>query len=173
MKSTHRSSSLSDVESQLVAVFVRLAEALAIPRSIGEIYGILFCTDHPLCFEDITRLLKISTGSASQGLRFLKNIGAVHTVYQPGERRDFFTPETSLRKLAGGFLRERVAPHFAASATHLEEVASTLATSSEKMGSKHLLNQLHLLRNWQARSASLLPIIHSLLEEPINSDNAT
>ena len=39
---------LSAVESEIIHFFVQLAAALSLPKSIGEIFGILFCCEEPL-----------------------------------------------------------------------------------------------------------------------------
>lgn len=88
-------------------MLARLAET----RSVREIYGLFFCVSSPLCFEDVVRQLEISAGSASQGIRFLRSIGAVQLVYQLGNWRDHFAPETGLRRLVGGLLNEKIEPH--------------------------------------------------------------
>ena len=45
-------------------------------------------------------LLKISKGSASQGLRALRQLGAVSSVFEPGDRKERFVAEIRLRKLS-------------------------------------------------------------------------
>ena len=61
--------------------------------------------------DDVMSLLKISKGSASQGLRALRQLGAVSSVFEPGDRKERFVAEIRLRKLVGGFLREQADPH--------------------------------------------------------------
>lgn len=152
----------ASLEGDFIAVFVRVADTLSVPRSIGEIYGLLFCSERPLCFEDIGRRLRISAGSVSQGLRFLREIGAVRPVYQPGERRDFFTAETSLRRLAAGFLKEKLEPHLEGGRERLEALEARLGEGGEAPPA-HLLERLHLLQNWQRQGSGLLPLIAQFL----------
>ena len=68
---------LDPLESQVVAVFVDGVRVLGLPRSIGEIYGLLFISQSPMSLDDLVQRLDISKGSASQGLRMLKSLGAV------------------------------------------------------------------------------------------------
>lgn len=152
----------ASLEGEFIAVFVRVADTLSVPRSIGEIYGLLFCSERPLCFEDIGRRLRISAGSVSQGLRFLRAIGAVKPVYQPGERRDYFAAETSLRRLAAGFLKEKLEPHLEGGRERLEALEARLDASGEAAPA-HLVERLHLLQNWQRQGGGLLPLIAQFL----------
>ena len=69
---------LDPLERQVVDVFVDGVRVLGLPRSIGEIYGLLFISRTPLSLDDLVARLKISKGSASQGLRMLRNLGAVN-----------------------------------------------------------------------------------------------
>ena len=102
--------SLSSGETEVIAMFVQMTQVLGVPRSLGEIYGLLFATPQPLAFQDIADRLALSKGSVSQGLRFLRSVGAIQPVVVPGDRREFFEPVVELRALVGGFLRERLNP---------------------------------------------------------------
>lgn len=68
---------LSAFEHEVVEVFVGLAKVLGLPKSYGEIYGLLFASAQPLSFADIQEKLDLSKGSVSQGLRALRDLGAV------------------------------------------------------------------------------------------------
>jgi DNA-binding transcriptional regulator GbsR (MarR family) len=106
-------SGLSPGETQVIAIFVKMAQTLGAPRSLGEIYGLLFATAHPLSFQDINDRLELSKGSVSQGLRFLRTVGAIQPVSVEGDRREYFEPVVELRALVGGFLKERINPQLA------------------------------------------------------------
>ena len=60
-------SPLTTGESEVIAIFVQMTQVLGVPRSLGEIYGLLFATPQPLSFQDIADRLKLSKGSVSQG----------------------------------------------------------------------------------------------------------
>jgi hypothetical protein len=51
---------------------------LGIPKSIGQIYGVLYASATPLSFSDIVGRLEISKGSVSQGLQLLRSLGAIN-----------------------------------------------------------------------------------------------
>ena len=77
---------LSQVEVALVEFFVSLADMAGMPKSVGEIYGLLFASEESLAMDEIIARLGLSKGSASQGLRFLRDCQAVRTVYRVGDR---------------------------------------------------------------------------------------
>lgn len=71
---------LADVvafEESVVSFFVDAADLLGVPKSVAAIYGICFASPEPLSFSEIDDRLELSVGSISQGLRVLKEVGAL------------------------------------------------------------------------------------------------
>jgi len=153
---------LSPAEVGVVELFVRLTQVLAVPKSLGEIYGLLFISAAPVTFEEIVQRLNISSGSASSGLRVLRGTGAIRTVYVAGDRRDHYAAEIELRKLAAGFLRIQLGD----SLTHGDELLTTLANPSPPAPdpSGFLADRLRLLHRWHQQAKSALPLILNILE---------
>ena len=67
---------------QCAEMFAELVQIFGVPKSVGQIYGVLYATPEPLSFSDIVEQLNISKGSASQGLQLLRSLGAVRHVEQ-------------------------------------------------------------------------------------------
>jgi len=136
---------------------------LGIPKSVGEIYGLLFASAQPLAFQDIIDRLKISKGSASQGLRFLRGVGAIKATYVAGDRRDHFVPETELRALLSGFLREKIQPHLESGAVRIDGLRKMAAeTSGDPARSAILRERVEKLKTWHKRGRSIVPIISKI-----------
>ena len=77
---------LTAFEAEIVAMFADLVVLLGLPKSMGEIYGLLFASAEPLTFGEIEQKLGLSKGSVSQGLKSLRELGAVLDVGpQPGD----------------------------------------------------------------------------------------
>jgi hypothetical protein len=78
-------------ETECVVFFAEVVQAFGVPRSVGQIYGLLFATAEPLSFSDIVERLDISKGSISQGLQFLRSVGAINLAeakrQEPGAKR--------------------------------------------------------------------------------------
>jgi HTH-type transcriptional regulator, glycine betaine synthesis regulator len=164
-------SPLTTGESEVIAIFVQMTQVLGVPRSLGEIYGLLFATPAPLAFQDIADRLKLSKGSVSQGLRFLRAVGAIKPVVVTGDRREFFEPETELRALVSGFLRERLNPQLEswgsrAKALKIEDFLSADLNQNQSVKSeelKTLSSRLDKLKTWQKRANTVLPMVGKLL----------
>ena len=99
-----------ELEAETVQFFVGLARLAGYPRSVGEIFGVLFASERPLAFEEIGERRQISAGSVSMGLRHLKRSGAVISVPIIGERREHFTVNTQFKQVTARFFRLHMEP---------------------------------------------------------------
>ena len=102
---------LVEIERQVVSLFADGVRVAGLPRSVGEIYGLLFVSAEPLAMDDLVVRLNISKGSVSQGLKFLRTLGAIKEVEGPDVRRTYYEADIELKKLVGGFIREQMRPH--------------------------------------------------------------
>jgi len=146
-----------------------------VAKSVGQIYGLLYASPEPLSFSDIVERLQVSKGSASQGLRLLRSLGAINVVRPPlltqrpqdsgaeAEmlRRDYYEPELSLRKLVGGVLQERVAPLAATGADRLARLRELVKQNGKDQ--KFYLNRIKQLETWQRRLKTVLPVLGLML----------
>lgn len=167
---------LSDADRESIDLFVNLASAIGLSRSVSEIYGLLFVSPEPLCLEDFCTLLGMSRGSASQGLRLLRNLGAVQPVILPGDRRTFYRVEIRLRVLIAGFLKEQVKPRlegWADRIAHLEAAGEKLEGARRRM----VRERARQLRGWGEKARFTLPMLMKLLgaseSQAVGRDGAT
>ena len=150
---------LSEMEIQSIDLFVQLAHLLGIPKSVGEIYGLLFSSTLPVSFDEIVRKLSISKGSASIGLRHLRMIGAAKSTYVSGERRDYFLAEIELKKLVTGFITEQIRPRLVNGAERVAVLTELAAKESTKTRRDILAGRIKKLESWRATAAATMPTI--------------
>ncbi|MFM8469711.1 MAG: GbsR/MarR family transcriptional regulator [Limisphaerales bacterium] len=153
---------LAPLEAEAVDLFVGLAQVVGLPKSIGQIYGLLYISAVPLSLDEIVERLDISKGSASQGLKFLRQTGAVQICEQNGSRCDRYEAETGLRALATGFLKEQIEPHLESGEDRLDRL-KRLAADAPAAERAHVLQRVKQLENWHRRAASLLPLLIRVL----------
>ena len=149
---------LSEFELESIDLFIHSVQVLGLPRSIGEIYGFLFAQAQSQPMEVLVQRLGISVGSVSQGLKLLKNIGAVKVTFHPGDRREFFSAQTELRKLIVGLIKERIQPHL----DNGDARIALMLQSSRKLpaGDRAVLQgRVEILKNWRGKAAKVLPFI--------------
>ncbi len=153
---------LKPAEVEIIHLFVQFARALGQPRSIAEIYGLLFASETPLPMEALIENLNLSKGSTSQGLKYLQDLGAVRTVYMAADRRTHYEAVAELRKLVGRFLRQQIMVHFDDSQNRLGRIAAHAQKLSDAQR-KHIQERIKLLRGWERTGRRLLPFILKML----------
>jgi DNA-binding transcriptional regulator GbsR (MarR family) len=162
VKANNAVSRLKPVEVEVIHLFVQFAAALGQPRSIAEIYGLLFVSEKPLAMDTILERLSLSKGSASQGLKYLQDLGAVRSVYVASDRRTHYEAVAELRKLAGRFLHQQVLTHFEDSETRLDRIAAQTQKLSFQQR-KHVVERIKRLRRWERTGRRILPLVLRML----------
>jgi DNA-binding transcriptional regulator GbsR (MarR family) len=159
--STGEAGALSALEVEVIGLFVNVVKLLGMPKSVGEIYGLLFVSPDPLPLDSLVERLDISKGSASQGLKVLRAFGAVKLVYVGGDRRDHYAAETELKKLAAGFIREEIKPRLENGGAR---IARLLEMTSDRGDADFFNARLVKLSQWHARSQQVIPLLTSMLD---------
>jgi DNA-binding transcriptional regulator GbsR (MarR family) len=156
---------MSEADRKIVDLFVDGVRVIGLPKSIGEIYGLLFISREPLSLDDLVIRLGISKGSASQGLRMLRGLGAVKASDGNGGRRTYYEPEISLKRLVGGFIREQVVPHLKSGRSKLKELEAVVGEISDPAEREFLRDRADRLDAWFQRGGVVLPLLQKILGE--------
>ena len=157
ISSSNHQDVLDEWDIAVIDLFLNAANSFGLPKSYGQIYGLLFCRDQSLTMDEIMKLLKISKGSASQGLRSLRQLGAISSVFEPGDRKEKFVAEIRLRKLVGGFLREQADPHLEKGVARLKQIEALLEGFDDMVSHKRGVRRYEILSGWQRQMSRLLP----------------
>lgn len=154
---------LDPLERQVISVFVDGVRVLGLPRSIGEIYGLLFISRDPLSLDDLVQKLNISKGSASQGLRSLRNLGAVREALGAPDRRTYYEPAIELKPLVGGFIREQVRPHLESGKSKVRQLGELVEAVDDSTHRAFVGERVERLEQWMKRGGQVLPILQKIL----------
>lgn len=154
---------LNAVERRMVDVFVDGVRVLGLPRSVGEIYGLLFISREPLSLDDLVDRLGISKGSVSQGLRTLKGLGAVREREVEGMRRMHYEAAAELKRLVGGFIREQVRPHLESGQTKVASLCDAIDAETDAELRAFYAERAERLDNWMRQGRRVLPVLQKLL----------
>lgn len=158
--------SLNDFERECVGFFADLVQVLGVPRSVGQIFGLLFASPHPLSFTDIAARLDISRGSASQGLQSLRTLGAVRRTVNSLDRRELFVPELGLRKLFAGVIREKIDPLLSDDDSRLQRLRGLALAGSGAPNARFYLQQVRQIDRWRRQISLLLPMFRTIFRVP-------
>ncbi len=153
---------LNALEVEIIDLFVQFSHILGQPKSVAEIYGLLFAAAHPLSMEEMMERLNMSKGSTSQGLRFLRNLGAVKPVYVPGRRAAHFEAVAQLRTLAMRFLRDQVLTRLDNSLDRIDHMAA-LVESLPPEEREQVHARVSMLQSWQKKTRKVLPVVMRIL----------
>lgn len=155
---TPKASALSELEVESIELFISFFKLIGLQKSVGEIYGLLFVSPRALPMDEIIDRLGISLGAASQGLKVLRSVGAVKTVYTPGDRRDHYAADLELSKFATAFIKEELQPRLDHA---LERIGTmeTLASELEPSLQAGAAERLERLKHWLDRGEKMLPWI--------------
>ena len=162
---------LSDAENvpawelAVLDVFVRTAAMFGFRKSVALVYGALYCSREPLSVPELQMKLQLSRGAVVEAIQFLRRLGAARVCLKIGERRDYFTAETDLKKFVQGFLKEILVPA-------LEKADIRLAQAEEAAGKNSAVpaadaafarSRIAELTLWKSRLTEALPLLDGLL----------
>ena len=147
-----------ELERELITFWVQVSSLLGYPRSVGEIFGLIFISPAPLSADDIVEKLNMSRSGAGQGLKALQDIGAIKPAHQLASRKEHYQMQTDLGVLIKLLLNARILPK-------LEELAqqrATLDATVRAQGPAHLIHRFDKLDRWRGKTAPLLALLKSL-----------
>lgn len=98
---------LAEAKAQFIQTWGSLGAQWGINRTMAQIHALLMVMPDPLSADEIMQELNISRGNTNMNVRELINWGLVERVLVPGERREFFTAEKDIWKVATLIARER------------------------------------------------------------------
>jgi HTH-type transcriptional regulator, glycine betaine synthesis regulator len=148
-------------EREVVGFFVDAAEVLGIPKSVAAIYAICFASVEPLGFTEINDRLEISSGSISQGLRALREVGALKVVVTPIDYRERFEPDLQLRNLMARFIEQRLSRQLDSGYIKIKSLMRRLPPPVA--GGQLLRHRIVALQEWHRKTRAIVPFIKSFM----------
>ena len=153
---------ITDYERDIIELVFQFGGLIGLSRSVCAIYGILFCSIEPASMEEISSRLKLSIGSTSQGLKLLRGLGAVRTVYVPGERKEHYQAEFNFREIVSKYLNDEIRPQILGTSLCLDRIESDLnVIPSEKL--LIIKERLGIIRKLDKRLNQIIPAISKIL----------
>ena len=98
---------LAEAKAQFIATWGALGTHWGINRTMAQVHALLLISEQPLSQDDLMEQLEISRGNANMNIRELISWGLVDRVIVPGERKEFFTAEKDMWKVATLIMKER------------------------------------------------------------------
>ncbi|MES2775162.1 MAG: transcriptional regulator [Bacteroidota bacterium] len=98
---------LDEAKKQFVAAWGSFGSNWGINRTMAQIHALLLVSHEPLSADDVMEQLAISRGNVNMNLRELIDWTLVDRVIITGERKEFFTAEKDIWKVARIIVKER------------------------------------------------------------------
>lgn len=98
---------LTEAKAQFIQSWGILGSQWGINRTMAQIHALLIVAAQPLTTEDIMEQLSVSRGNTNMNVRELIDWGLVDKVIVPGERKEFFTAEKDIWKVATLIMYQR------------------------------------------------------------------
>lgn len=161
-------------EESVVGFFMSAADLLGVPKSVAAIYGVCFASPEPIGFSEIQARLNISAGSISQGVRVLREVGALKVLKARGQisedgrsvandrRGDCYEPDLELRKLVAHFIEQRLDRQLDSGRGALQAIGKQVPGTAE--GAKVLKTRLKALQTWHDKAHAVLPLVRTFLK---------
>lgn len=138
---------LTEAELAMIENWVQLSDSLGLPRSLAQMYGLIFSSKHPVSAQDCVDLLKISRSSAGQGLKALREIGAIRPAFELGARREAFIIEPDLGLVIQGLLKGRIVPAFDTFFSRIDPLEQALNPQKDAF----LVGRIQKLHRWRTK----------------------
>lgn len=132
----------------MIEKWVRLADSIGFPKSYAQIYGLCFISKQAVSAQDCVDKLQISRSSAGQGLKLLKELGAIKSEFSLGSRVERYSIEPDLGVLIKSIVDGKIAPAFESFFNDIESSANQLSTQDE---GAFIINRLKKLERWHSK----------------------
>lgn len=98
---------LTEAKKQFISSWGAFGTHWGINKTMAQIHALLMVSPDPLTQDDVMEELNISRGNVNMNIRELISWGLVDRVIQQGERKEYFTAEKDIWKVATQIIRER------------------------------------------------------------------
>ena len=98
---------LTEAKKQFISSWGAFGTHWGINKTMAQIHALLMISAEPVTQDDLMDQLSISRGNVNMNIRDLINWGLVDRVIIPGERKEYFTAEKDIWKVATQIIKER------------------------------------------------------------------
>lgn len=153
---------LKEAQEKFLLTWGALGSNWGINRTMAQIHALLLTNEESLTTEDVMEKLNISRGSANLNIRELISWGLAFKVIKAGDRKEYFSAEKDIWKVARLIARERRKRELEPALKVLNQIQSELKTNSPD--AKEFVKRIGDIEDFTSKT-------DSILEKFINSNN--
>ena len=98
---------LSEAKQQFISSWGAFGTHWGINKTMAQIHALLLVSPDPLTQDNVMEQLTISRGNVNMNIRDLIDWGLVDRIIIPGERKEYFSAEKDIWKVATQIIKER------------------------------------------------------------------
>lgn len=98
---------LAEAKQQFINSWGAFGTQWGINRTMAQIHALLLISTEPITQDDIMEQLSISRGNVNMNIRDLIGWGLINRVVVQGERKEYFTADKDIWKVATQIIKER------------------------------------------------------------------
>lgn len=151
-------------ELALIEMFVRASMMLGLRKSVGMVYGALYCAEEPLSVRALEEKLRLSHGSVVEALLLLRRFDFVRTHLKIGERQDYFSAETDFNVIVHSAIKEVLRPALERIGVCLKQAEASGCEENSSV-SMFARSRIEELARWQALLTETFPHVENLLKK--------
>ena len=138
---------LEEAKSKFIQQWGSLGSKWGINRTMAQIHALFLITKQPLSAEEVMETLQISRGNANMNIRTLIDWGLVYKEYKIGERKEFFTGEKDIWKVAQRVIKIRQRQELDPIVQILTEIQNIDTTRANQEEADHFTDQIKSIKS--------------------------
>lgn len=143
---------LSPLTEAFVLHFGEMGSRWGINRTVGQIYALLYISEHPLPADEIAQKLGFSRSNVSMGLKELQSWRLVRLQHLPGDRREHFSTPDDIWEIVRTLAEQRRRREVDPTLSVLRDLLVAQPASESDKIAQHKLQEMHdlieLLVGW-------------------------
>src|SRR5690606_31590760 len=132
--------------------FGEMGSRWGINRTVGQIYALLFLSEHPLNADQITEALGVSRSNVSMGLKELDAWQLVQRRHLPGDRREYYQAPDDIWQILRTLAEQRRKREIDPTLTMLRDILMEAPTTPEEQYAQQRMREMHdlieLITTW-------------------------
>lgn len=146
---------LITAKQQFIQSWGVLGSSWGINRTMAQIHALLLIAPEALNADEIMEALQISRGNANMNIRELINWGIVEKVLKPGDRKEYFSAEKDIWKVAMRIMRERKKRELDPMITVIEQIKD-VAENKKDAETKAFVDMVNQIQKFAKQADSAL-----------------
>ena len=138
---------LNEAKNKFIQQWGSLGSKWGINRTMAQIHALFLITKEPLSAEEVMDTLQISRGNANMNIRTLIDWNLVYKENKLGERKEFFTGEKDIWKVAQRVIKIRQRSELDPIIHVLSELQQIESTENNKEEAEHFTDQINAIKS--------------------------